>query len=570
MPLTKEIRKRILDRVRFCYGAEQAEPLCGSIEILIAAYQGCGPARARGWSEKDALLITYADSVVSMDPPLETLRRTLLATCGRQFSFVHLLPFFPYSSDDGFSVTDYRAIRPDLGTWGEVHALSRDYRLVFDGVINHVSQHSQYVRGDLAGDPAYKDFALSLPKETDTRSVLRTRNLPLLHDYPSHDGTRYLWTTFSRDQVDLNWANPKVLLEMVDVMLFYASRGASMLRLDAIPYLWKRLGTSCAHLPETHELIKLIRDIYDAAAPGMLLLTETNVPHPENVSYFGQAGDEAQVIYNFSLAPLIVWSLLKGDAKALSQWASGVKFVSPRATYLNITATHDGIGMRPTEGLLSEEARKELCDMAKARGGDITGKRNADGSISPYELNLSYFDAINDPRADEPQALQVKRFLCSQAIPMSFIGMPGLYIHSLFGSRNDYGGVKQSGRARSINRAQLQERKLLGELADPGSLRNAVFQGILRMLKIRAEQPAFHPDAPQTVLDCGASVFALLRESPAQRIMAFHNISGKPVKVPRKNFPLHGSLRDLLDAPSAKVESDVELAPYQIRWITGD
>jgi sucrose phosphorylase len=336
-----------------------------------------------------------------------------------------------------------------------------------------------------------------------------------------------------------------------------------MIRLDAIPYLWKQLGTSCAHLPQTHDLISLIRDVFDAVASNALLLTETNVPHRENVRYFGDRGDEAQMIYNFSLAPLILWSLYKGDARVLTTWARGIEWISERATYLNITATHDGIGMRPTEGILSESERAELVQLARDHGGDITGKRNADGTLAPYELNLNYYDAVSDPRADEPEELQIKRFLVSQAIPMAMMGMPGIYIHSLLGSRNDTAGVKASGRARSINREQLRLEQLRNELADPGSRRARVFSEMKRMLEIRARQSAFHPDAAQEIPDLGPDLFAVVRHNPVtgRRIAALHNVTGKTVRaaVARAGVDLLGN------EPIAK--GAVDLAPYQIRWI---
>ncbi|MBL8029388.1 MAG: sugar phosphorylase [Fibrobacteres bacterium] len=569
MVISKEIESRIKKRLALCYKKDMVDSIYVSILTLINAYADKSGNRRKGWDEKDAMLITYADSILNNnEPPIRTLLETLQESCGKSITFVHLLPFFPYTSDDGFSVSDYRAIRPDLGTWGDVVALSKEYRLVFDAVINHVSQHSQYVRGYLAGEPAFKDFCISLPPETDTRSVLRTRNLPLLHDFPAHDGTRHLWTTFSRDQVDLNYANPKVLLEVIDILLFYTVMGASMIRLDAIPYMWKKLGTSCAHLPETHELIKLIRDVYDAAAPQVLLLTETNVPHKENLSYFGNTGDEAQMIYNFSLAPLIVWSFLEGDASELSKWAAGVKFVSPSATYLNITATHDGIGMRPTEGILSEEARAKLCSMAKTRGGDITGKRNSDGSVSPYELNLSYFDAINDPTVNTPETVEVARFLCAQAITFSFIGIPGIYVHSLFGSRNDYEGVKRTGRARTINRAQLNKQNLIMELCSQDSLRSKVFSGMKRLLEIRSHQTAFHPDASQQVISLAPGLFAISRTSTSQKIVALHNVSDQTIRIPRAKLPFDGEIHDLLSPEELIKGQEIDIRPYQVRWLT--
>jgi len=510
--IAETINQRMQQRLNFVYGPAVGGPVAQRIAKLIESYAQKMPQPRSGWDQSDAMLITYADSIVAPDePPLGTLNRFLGRHVGDRLSFIHLLPFYPFTSDDGFSVVDYRQVRADLGSWDDVAAMAKRYRLVFDAVVNHVSVSSKYIQGFLAGDEHYRDFAISLPPDTDTRSVLRTRNLPLLHDYDSASGKTWLWTTFSRDQVDLNFANPQVLMEILDVLLFYGEHGASVLRLDAIPYLWKQLGTSCAHLRQTHELIKLIRDVFDAAMPGMLLLTETNVPHRENIVYFGDHGDEAQIIYNFALAPLILFSLHSGDATALTRWAADIAPAGPRATYLNITATHDGIGMRPTEGLLTEPERQQLLELARSHHGDITGKRNPDGSISPYELNLNYFDAVNHPDSDEPIQTQIDRFMLSQAIPLALTGIPGIYIHSLLGSRNDLEGVKRTGRARSINREQLQERSLVEQLADPQSPRARVLSAYLHLLDARSQQPALHPDAPQEVLDLAPALFAVRR-----------------------------------------------------------
>ena len=558
-----QTNQQIHHRLAAVYGAAAAATIGPQVTALLARYAGQIPARPAGWSERDALLITYADSLRGTASPLATLHQFLRDEVGEALSFVHLLPFFPSSSDDGFAVEDFRAVRDDLGTWAEVRRMATDYRLVFDGVINHVSQSSRYMQGYCAGDPAYADFFLALDPATDTRSVLRTRNLPLLHDYETHAGKRWLWTTFSRDQVDLNFQNPRVLLEILDVLLGYAANGAAMIRLDAIPYLWKELGTSCAHRPQTHELIKLMRAVLDSAAPHVLLLTETNVPHRENITYFGDRGDEAQLIYNFALAPLILWSLVKGDGSVLTDWARGIEKISDRATYLNITATHDGIGMRPTEGILTEPQRAELVQLARDHGGDVTGKRNSDGSISPYELNLNYFDAVNDPRRQEPADLPLRRFLVSQAIPLALIGVPGLYIHSLLGSRNDSAGVQATGRARSINREQLELAQIRQELATPQSLRSRVFAELKRWLLLRSRQSAFHPDATQRVLDFGPALFAVERrnERTGQRLVALHNLRETGCRV-----PVQCGCRDLLTG-ERDTTGEMGMAPYQVRWL---
>ncbi len=571
--LAVDLRNRIERRLIRLYGAERATVLTDRIERLVARWRKEFPNLPGGWTERDALLITYADSLLPGSDggsALKELARFLDERVGDRITFLHLLPFYPYSSDDGFSVIDYREVRDDLGDWGDVSRLAEHYRLVFDGVINHVSQHSDYVQGYLAGDSRFADFCLAVDPDEDTSLVTRPRTSPLLHEFEAHDGPRWLWTTFGRDQVDLNYANPEVLLEVLDVLLFYLTRGASMIRLDAIPYLWKKVGTNCVHLEETHEIIKLIRDVYDAIAPGMILLSETNVPHQENISYWGEDGDEAQKIYNFSLAPLVLFSLETGTATRLTEWAGTLKPLHDRTVILNITATHDGIGMRPTEGILTAAERRLLIDLAERHGGRVSYKTNPDGTETPYELNLTYFDAINnpnDPSLEKDE--QVKRFVCAQGIPMALIGIPGIYIHSLLGSRNDYLGREETGQSRSINREKLAIEGLEEELADPDSLRAQVMQGVLTLLEIRQAQPAFHPNAHQAVLSVERNVFAVLRASKAldgQRILALYNVSSKQQSVSVRAI-ISGTSHDLISGEPCTAEL-IELAPYQICWLS--
>ena len=562
-----ELQERMRERLEFVYG-QKAPGIMQRALQLIESYEGDIPEGRGGWDQRDAMLITYADTVVEPDrEPLNTLDDFLRRRVDDAISMVHLLPFFPYSSDDGFAVQDFRDVRDELGDWQDVERLAEDFRVAFDAVINHVSASSVYMKEYLAGEPPYDEFFIELDPTADTSSVLRTRDEPLLHDYESADGTKWLWTTFSRDQVDLNFRDPRVLLEVLDVLLFYVQHGASVLRLDAIPYLWKELGTSCAHLPETHALIKFFRDALDLAAPHVLLLAECNVPQPKNFAYLGDGGDEAQIVYNFTLPPLIVFSLLRGDATYLTEWAKTIPDPGERATYLNITATHDGIGMRPTEGLLTEDERRELMDLAFSRDGDVTGKRNSDGSISPYELNISYFDAINDPHSDTPLDLEIRRFMLSQAIAMSLKGIPAIYIHSLLGSRNYLEGVRQTGRARSINREQLALDDLADALDQTDSRRSRVFRRYCEMLRVRRGEKAFHPDAHQEILELGPHLFSVRRtnEETGDSVLALHNVTNEAQMIDLSGITA-GNTRDLLTDATFQGKT-IELAPAQVMWL---
>lgn len=573
----------IRDKLIALYGPEHGAQAFDRLTATLDAFQAQHPALsaqavdpAERVSERDVMLITYGDSLVEPDmPPLRTLQHFLKERLSGIVSTVHLLPFFPYSSDDGFAVIDYKAVNPALGTWADVRRIGDDFKLMFDAVINHISAHSAWFEAFKAGDPAYRDFFITVAPETDLTSVVRPRSLPLLTEVETDDATAHVWTTFSADQIDLNYASADVLLRVIDVLLFYVSQGMSFIRLDAIAYLWKQIGTSSIHLWQTHTVVKLIRDVLDRVAPHVAIITETNVPHAENVSYFGDGTNEAQLVYQFSLPPLMLHTFATQDATILNEWAAGLEKVSDQTTFFNFTASHDGIGVRPAEGILSGAQIAALVERVRAHGGEVSYKANSDGSQSPYELNINYFDALSDPHSDEPQALQTRRFIASQAIQLAFMGMPGIYVHSLLGSRSWQAGVAQTGHNRAINREKLPARDVSVALDTPGSLRHAVFQHYTDLIKVRIRERAFHPNAPQTVLSLDSRVVALLRESPDRgaQVLALHNVANQPVTVALGEASRHApqldaaQYRDLLTGKSFGSGADVTLAPYQVLWL---
>ncbi len=455
---------RITRLLAALYGEEEAARTWLALAARMDAFRRFGnrvsarnpvsePAEDR-LTERDAILITYGDQFREPGrPPLQTLRTFLDDYLRDAISGVHILPCFPYSSDDGFSVIDYQQIDPNLGDWDDVAALGERYRLMFDFVANHISQHSAWFKAFRRGKAPYNDYFITVDPRADLSQVVRPRALPLLTLVETPGGTRHVWTTFSTDQIDLNFANPQVLLEMTDVLQHYVAQGAEIIRLDAIAYLWKTIGTPCIHLPQTHAVVKLWRAVLDAVAPEVLLITETNVPHTDNISYFGAplpetgSTDEAQLVYNFSLAPLTLHALQTADASYLTRWAATLKPPSAGATFFNFIASHDGIGVLPARGFLNEAQVQGLADRALAHGGQVSYKSNPDGSTSAYELNITLYDFLNDPASPDP-AVDVPRFMASQAILLSLAGVPGIYVHSLFGSRNCHFCFAETGRPR--------------------------------------------------------------------------------------------------------------------------
>jgi glycosidase len=571
-----EPQHRIREHLAFLYGQQQAEQLWPQVRRIITSFSA---PSAPPLTERDAILITYGDQVTEPGvPPLLTLGDFLADHAAGVVSGVHLLPFFPYSSDDGFSVIDYKSVNPRFGTWDHVERIGRQFRLMFDAVINHISRESAWFQAFLQDDPQYRDYFITVPPGTDLSEVVRPRARALLTAVQTPSGKKLVWTTFSDDQIDLNFANPEVLLEILDVLRYYVARGAEIIRLDAIAYLWKIPGTSCIHLQQTHRVVQLFRAVLDAAAPGVKLITETNVPHQENVSYFGDGTNEAQLVYQFPLAPLVMDAVLTGRATHLSRWASQLELPSNQVTFFNFTASHDGIGVMPARGILSEDEIQYLVDCTRAHGGYVSYKKNADGTESVYELNISYFDALSDPDADEPLQRQIARFLLSQAIMLALQGVPGVYVHSLLGSRSWREGVARTGRPRTINRQKLGRQRLETDLADPHSLRQQVFSAYAHLLRQRSAHPAFHPQGAQEVVSDNESLFILRRQSAGRRrsLLALHNVSGDSQACHRPLGELFGPrqrprapLVDLISAqryPSPE-QTALTLRPYQAAWI---
>jgi glycosidase len=580
--LKSKIRSLLLD----LYGPSQVDSLFEDVWCLIERFMDQNPELSKSipivelLTERDSVLITYGDQFSSDDEHLlKVLSDFLKQNIGNVINRIHILPFFPYSSDDGYSIIDYKKVAPELGSWEDIANLETDYKLMFDLVLNHVSSHSLWFQKFLNGTPPYTNYFHVVKPGIDLSGVVRPRRTPVLTEYDTSDGRQQIWTTFSADQVDLNFANPKVLLEMIDIFLYYVAHGARIIRLDAIAYVWKKIGTGCIHLHQDHSIVKLLRAILDVCAPAVLLITETNVPHKENISYFGETitelnrSDEAQMVYQFPLAPLILHTFLTGNSTCLSKWAVDLKELQPGATFFNFTASHDGIGVRPAEGLLSSQEINALVQQTKAHGGVVSYGTNSEGVRIPYELNVTWYDALNDP-VNPNNDQDIKRFLASQAIMLSLAGVPGIYIHSLFGTRNCGECTRETGRARSINREKFRLPNLQSDLDNPQDRKARVLAGYRDILTIRRSQPAFSPWASQRILNIDSKIFSLLRiPEYGTAILCLINVTALDIEI--KFNPLEWDIPsdkewvDLLNRQQLMPKSltPIQLDPYQVRWL---
>ncbi|EAW7173164.1 alpha-amylase [Listeria monocytogenes] len=508
-------------------------------------------------SEKNVYLIAYGDSIFEKNKhPLQTLNEFLQEYAQDVITDVHLLPIFPSTSDDGFSVTDYKQIDEQLGDWDDVQKMSENFRVMLDFVANHMSKSSDWFKRFSDNEAPYNQFFIEKDSQFDYKNVTRPRTSPLFHQY---ENGKELWTTFSEDQLDLNVRNIDCLVALTDVLLFYASKQATSIRLDAIGFLWKTSGTTCMHLPETHEIISLWRLLIDELYPNLQIITETNVPHEENISYFGDGENEANMVYQFPLPPLVLHTFTCHDTTKLSKWAKSISQVSSTATYFNFLASHDGIGMRPATGILSDEEINSLVQKAVQNGGQVSYKDNADGTQSVYELNINYGEALQNPGEDTTEELVTKKIIAAHSILLTLQGVPAIYYHSLLGSKNDLVGYEESGINRRINREKLEKNQLVDEL-ETDTYRQTIFTSLKKLVQIRRNHTAFSPFSTQEILDLGPDVFAIKRESEEECIYGIINVTSHNIS---KTLTFSGT--NLLT--NQPVASELDLTAYEVVWI---
>lgn len=585
-------RERMVRRLAFLYGKQQADKYMLELERILRVHYAHKPPEMlekekdydpkERLSEKDMILITYGDIVKGDgDTPLSALHNFVNTYNRGAINTIHLLPFFPYSSDRGFAVVDLRQVDPKLGTWADIREKKRRYDLMFDAVLNHVSSMSEMFREFRNGNPRYLNFFIAYDSPDDLtldqrKKIFRPRTSDILTRFETINGPKWVWTTFSEDQIDLNFRNPDVLMQVVDSILFYIRHGADILRLDAVTYIWAEPGTESIHLPQTHEIVKLLRDVVDAVGSGVALITETNVPHKDNVSYFGDGYDEAHMVYNFALPPLVLQAFYREDAGYLSRWAKNIEPPSDLATFLNILDTHDGIGLMGVKEILPGEEIEFIIQTAKERGGYISYKMREDKTEEPYEINTTWWSVINDDNAREDLTLQVRRYLASRSISLVLKGVPGIYVHGAIGTANDHERVRKTGVKRDVNRGVIDARTVEEDLRNPNSKISLLRNYGSRINLIRTQNRAFHPRGKQKVFELSPHAFVVLRTSPEgdDHVLALTNVTGKELQldISLKELGIDERLWvDLIGEKHWEAEGgsrlQVVLRPYDVAWL---
>lgn len=572
--VTQALLARVCDHLDVVYPQQDNRPL-GEEVLSLMRLDACSEAalaHRNVWDQSDILMITYGDSLRQADkPPLQVLHRFLLDRLQDTLSTVHILPFYPFSSDDGFAVINYVEVNHALGNWQDIDAIAGDFRLMADLVINHCSSRSQWFENFKQRKSPGMNYFIECDPQTDLDAVVRPRTSPLLRETETLDGKRHVWCTFSHDQVDLDFSNPAVLLEFIRIIRHYLDHGVSLFRLDAVAFLWKEIGTSCINLPQTHELIRLLRLLIEHANPDAVIITETNIPNRENLSYFGNA-NEAHWIYNFTLPPLLLYSLYSGNADLLKQWMMSMPPAQNGTAYFNFIASHDGIGLRPVEGILDDSDVDRMAALVRQFGGDVSFRNSGNGNMRPYELNISLIDALQGTFAGN-DGYQLERFVCAHAIMLALEGIPAFYIHSLLATGNDYAKKQATKQNRAINRHNWDIGQLEAALDDDNSLHQQVFAALKKLIAIRRRQRAFHPNATQFTLHLGSQLFAFWRQSMdrQQSIFCIFNITHEAQELQLKDVNLIelDSWHDLVTMRSFDhPRMTLMLEPYEFLWIS--
>jgi len=525
------------------------------------------------WNESHSVLITYADSIYKNgEPTLITLRKLLSKHFGSLSKVVHILPFLKSTSDGGFAVSSYDSLEEKFGDWDDLKSISKNHDLMADLVLNHVSSSHPWVQQFIKSQEPGISNVFSPKQNLDWSNVVRPRSSSLFSQINTDDGPKQVWTTFGPDQIDLNWHNPKMTLEFLNLITTYLTNGIKWLRLDAVGFIWKESGTTCLHLPKAHSIVKLLRVLLNNLLDDGVLITETNVPQKENLSYL-IPDNEAHMAYNFPLPPLLLEAIITSRADILNSWIFDWPKLPGDTTLFNFTASHDGVGLRALEGLMNEQRIKDLLINCEKRGGLVSHRRLSSGEDKPYELNISWWSAMEDSSRDSNR-FQFERFILTQLLVMALKGVPAFYLPALLASENDIKSFSMTGQRRDLNREKFKLENLLSVLNNPESNANKNLKYLRNAMDVRSELKQFHPCSEMKCLSKGRSdIVVIKRGIGPESVFAIHNMTENKInyqlndndlpKIIDNDFNSHNFLT------STKYNcKNISLDPFQVIWLS--
>jgi amylosucrase len=519
-------------------------------------------------------------------------------------TYLHLMPLFlapEGNNDGGYAVSSYRQTDPRLGTMEDLERLAGELRregisLVLDFVFNHTSDEHEWARRALAGEPEYANYYFIFPDRTMPDAYSRTlreifpdvRPGSFTELRPS-DGAPpvWVWTTFHSFQWDLNYGNPAVFASMAEEMLLLANRGAEILRLDALAFTWKEMGTPCENLPQVHTLVQAFNAVARIAAPALLFKSEAIV-HPDEVARY-ISEDECQISYNPLLMALMWEALATGETRLLEHSMRGRFRIGECCAWANYVRSHDDIGWTFDDaearqlGINGFDHRRFLNAfyMGRFPGSFALGlpfgenPRTGDARISGTAASLAGLESALQEAGDAGSIeLAVRRILLLYGIALSIGGIPLIYMGDEIGTLNDYSFRDDPAKAedsRWVHRPRTDWDRV-AHRDDPNTIEGRVYEGMRRMIEVRKGCPAMAGGDTEIVGTGNPRLFAYVRQGGDERVLVLANFSGEEQWVPANLLRLYGlghAFRDLLSGASLTVEGDgsVVLGPYGSLWL---
>ena len=564
----KTIRSKLDNIYKIFLSKKDIDYFSNQIFQMIKYFNKKKSKKKKKISEKTIVVICYGDSVYSeKKKSIKVFQSFFQKRLKNYFNTIHFLPFYPSSSDSGFAVKDHFKIENKLGNWLDIKSISRSNDVMADMVINHSSARGLWFKNFLKKKEPGKDYFFTVGPKFNISKVVRPRDHKLLKKIKIFKRPEYLWRTFSPDQIDLNFKNPSVLIEFIKIMIHLINNGVTIFRLDAIAYLWKENKTKCINLKQTHQIIKLLRIIINLLNIQTTIITETNLPEKENLSYFGKS-DEANWIYNFSLPPLLVHAFLFENSSYLNKWSKNLPNTKNGNSYLNFIASHDGIGIRPTEGLFNEKTLKNFLKRLKKNGSKFSYRKIQNKTKKVYEANITIFDALKKSDYDKKGKFYLERYVSAHAVMISFEGIPAIYFNSIFGTSNDETKFIITGNNRDINRYKWNYKNISKKLDNKNSKQSIFYNKISNLLRVRKKQKAFHPNASRQNINLGSKFFSFKRVSidKGQTIICITNLSSKIQKTQIDNA--YYSWNNLIGPKIETKNKLLILKPFETIWLS--
>lgn len=522
------------------YGPEEAELF--QLDHADGASVDLPPASPI--APNSAILSVYPDHISDGGNTLEQLDAFLDERFASAFETLHILPFFPSTGDGGYAVSDHKAVSSRYGTWREIRKLSARFRLIADLVLNHVSSSHFWVSSFLAGDAAFDDFFIELDPKADLRAIERPpRDTPVLSPFKSSLGVRHLWTTFGPDQVDLNYRNPAVLRAIRDIAQSLASEGVSSLRLDAIAYVWKEFGSSCANLPQAADVLRLLRAGLGADRPNLIAEVDAELQ-----GHFLR-GDGADFAFRFDLAPCLAHSLVTGKSDCLYRWISSNSGVDFSRSILFL-ANHDSLYLRPQAPILDDREVDDLVETAIRVGCIPVVRGDRIYQISgPLHLMFSgEFEIV------------CRRIALAMFLLASLPGIPMVYLNTLLAA--PLAALNSEEGPRSINRYKFGVAEIHHLLQS--TCREKLLARVLGIFSSRRRMNSLAADRPLMPVSCTTNSIIFARGRHDERVYVVANLSASNEE--EIYFP----------APMVNLESGesvgraIRLLPLQFGWFAAE